>query len=360
MAGSHTATVLSLCSGVGGLELGLSRAIRTHVLGYCERDPFAASVLLARMEEEALEPAPIYCGDLGGLDLAPYVGSVDVVTAGYPCQPFSHAGRRDGEDDDRHLWPEILRVVREVGARVLVAENVRGHLSLGFDRVLSDLADAGFDAEWATVRAAEAGAPHKRERLFIVAYAANVGHERPWNSWRRRTGPQDEGVSLADAGRECDERRGEPGVVHGAQGAPRIEGGQPHSSGGSSRDQGADVADGDGGRRCVADGRGDRIEGRRREAPVVGNAERPRLEERRAGSLPRSFPATWPPSPSGDWGSAPEWCHPATESVLRRVADGVPSDVELAQEFRVDRLRTLGNAVCPAQAASALTELLDR
>ena len=164
-------SMLSLCSGIGGLDLGACRAIGGRVVAYCERDPYAASVLLARMEDEALEPAPVWVGDLRELDAEPLAG-VDVVCAGYPCQPFSTAGNRQGEDDERHLWPEVLRIIRVVRPRYVCLENVAGHVSMGLDRVLGDLAELGFDAEWSVLRAADVGAPHQRRRVFVLAYAA--------------------------------------------------------------------------------------------------------------------------------------------------------------------------------------------
>lgn len=94
---------------------------------------------------------------------------VDILTAGYPCQPFSHAGARKGTDDERHLWPYVKTAISEMGPRFVFLENVRGHLTLGFTDVLADLAELGYDAKWGVVRASDAGAPHQRSRLFIVA-----------------------------------------------------------------------------------------------------------------------------------------------------------------------------------------------
>jgi len=116
-------------------------------------------------------------GDVTAVDFTT-IEPVDVLTGGYPCQPFSHAGLRKGTDDDRHLWPHVLRAIREMGPRLAILENVRGHLSLGFDVVLADLADLGWSARWGVVRASDAGACHQRARLFIIAYPDSLGHER--------------------------------------------------------------------------------------------------------------------------------------------------------------------------------------
>lgn len=86
------------------------------------------------------------------------------------CQPFSNAGHRKGTNDERHLWPHVHTAIRVLRPHLVVLENVTGHLGLGFDRVLADLTEIGYDAEWTTIRASDVGAPHHRERLFILAY----------------------------------------------------------------------------------------------------------------------------------------------------------------------------------------------
>jgi DNA (cytosine-5)-methyltransferase 1 len=118
------------------------------------------------------------------------VEPVDIITGGYPCQPFSHAGQRRGINDERHLWPYVADVIRVLRPRLCVFENVPGHLTLGFDTVLADLAGVGFDAEWGVVSAAEAGAPHRRQRLFIVATDA---------SSRQLAGVASEGHGLSES-----------------------------------------------------------------------------------------------------------------------------------------------------------------
>jgi DNA (cytosine-5)-methyltransferase 1 len=109
-------------------------------------------------------------GDMTTVDWS-QVEPVDVLTAGYPCQPFSVAGGRKGTTDARHLWPHVREAIRHLRPRLTVLENVAGHRSLGFDRVLGDLAEDGMHVQWVSVRASDSGAPHRRERLFIA-----VGH----------------------------------------------------------------------------------------------------------------------------------------------------------------------------------------
>lgn len=156
-------TVGSLFSGIGGLDLGLERTGHFKTIWFSEIDDYASRVLAKHWPN-----VPNY-GDIKEIDFE-RIPKPDVLVGGYPCQPFSFAGQRRGETDPRHLWPECLRALRAIRPRYALFENVRGHLSLGFATVLSDLAALGFNAEWQIIPAAAVGAPHKRERLFIVAY----------------------------------------------------------------------------------------------------------------------------------------------------------------------------------------------
>jgi DNA (cytosine-5)-methyltransferase 1 len=112
-------------------------------------------------------------GDLRKVDWSA-IESIDILTAGYPCQPFSNAGQRKGLNDPRHIWPDIKQIVSKLRPAVVILENVRGHLSLGFKEVLQDLTKVGYDAKWTIVRASDVGAPHRRERLFILAQPAHT------------------------------------------------------------------------------------------------------------------------------------------------------------------------------------------
>jgi DNA (cytosine-5)-methyltransferase 1 len=162
---------LHLCSGYGGFELGLRLAgIPARTVAHVERDAYAAATLVARMADQVLDQAPVW-SDLTTFDGAPWRGRVDLITAGFPCQPFSQAGQRRGVDDERWLWADIARIVADVGPRFVLLENVPGLVRLGLPHVLADLADLGFDAEWGLLSAAAVGAPHRRERIWILAYA---------------------------------------------------------------------------------------------------------------------------------------------------------------------------------------------
>lgn len=169
-------TALSLCSGIGGLDLAWSAVTGGRTVGYVEREAYPASILLERMEDQALEPAPIWCGNFQDLDTTPFRG-VDWVIAGLPCQPYSAAGRQLADADERAIWPACRTIIDEVGARFVFLENVRGAVRLMLPGILRDLASMGFDAEWCCVRASEVGASHQRGRLFVLAYMQG---DREW------------------------------------------------------------------------------------------------------------------------------------------------------------------------------------
>ena len=158
-------TVGSLFSGIGGLDLGLERA-GMKVIWQSEIDPYACKVLSKHWPK-----VPNY-GNIKQINWGDIV-QPDVICGGYPCQPFSTAGKRKGEDDPRHLWPWVREAISQLRPRYAILENVRGHLSLGGLSVIGELASIGYDAEWRIVSAASVGAPHKRERVIIVAYPNN-------------------------------------------------------------------------------------------------------------------------------------------------------------------------------------------
>lgn len=157
---------LSLCSGIGGLDLGLRLAVPGYrTVCYVEIDPSCKDVLLARMVDGFLDRAPI-ADDLKRFDARPWRGLVDLVHGGYPCQPFSTMGQRRGDKDSQYLWPEVARVVGECEPEWCLFENVGGHISLGASEAVRDLVGMGFRVAMGTFTAAELGAPHERERLY--------------------------------------------------------------------------------------------------------------------------------------------------------------------------------------------------
>jgi len=162
-------TVLSLCSGFCGIERGLELAGFKHrVIAFSEIEAFAIANLVNKMEANLLPPAPIYT-NLKTLPVECFRDRVDLITGGYPCQPFSAAGQRKGTDDPRHLWPYIKEIIRAVRPVRCFFENVEGHISLGLREVISDLESLGYLTAWGIFSAAEVGAPHQRKRVYILA-----------------------------------------------------------------------------------------------------------------------------------------------------------------------------------------------
>lgn len=196
--------VLSLFTGAGGLDLGLKLACPdARVVCYVEGEGYAVAVLAARMADGWLDDAPVW-SDVRTFDGRPWRGVVDCVVGGFPCQDISLAGKRAGIGGERSgLWREFARVIGEVGPRLVFVENVAALVSDGLDVVLGDLAEMGFDAEWGCVPASVVGAPHGRDRIFILAHAQ---HAERWPGDERR-GRGREGRDRRD-GRATDGGRG--------------------------------------------------------------------------------------------------------------------------------------------------------
>ena len=162
-------TVLSLCTGYGGLELGLSRALENPLrVVAVEIEAYALANLVAKAEAGKLAIEALY-PDLKTFPAERFSGCFDIVLAGYPCQPFSVAGKREGTEDPRHLWAYIKDIIEAIRPVYGFFENVPGHLTLGFPEVYCSLRDMGYSVEAGLFTASEVGAPHKRQRLFILA-----------------------------------------------------------------------------------------------------------------------------------------------------------------------------------------------
>jgi len=167
---------LALCAGVGGLELGLGIAIPEHRTRWAfDTDEAARDVLARRFPDTRIE------GDFRDYDFRPIVGAVGILSAGFPCQPWSAAGRRSGVDDPRWLWPDIAEAAGECAPRMVFLEN-SPRVDLG--PILESLDALGFNAAWDRFSAAQSGAPHRRQRTFLLAHAHGFDiREQPW--WRR-------------------------------------------------------------------------------------------------------------------------------------------------------------------------------
>ena len=163
--------ILSLCSGYGGLDLAVEEHFTgSHTAYWSDIDPSACDIMTARFPDA--EPV----GDLTQFGDTAF--DCDILTAGYPCQPFSHAGKRLGEDDERHLWPYIANTISTSRPRWVILENVAGHLTLGGPAVVGTLTEMGYSVRWGVVRASDAGAPHQRKRWFCVATNAESAEWR--------------------------------------------------------------------------------------------------------------------------------------------------------------------------------------
>ena len=162
--------VLDLFSGVGGFSLGLERA-GMKTVAFCEIEPFCRAVLKKHWPDvPQFEDVRMLRGE--------DVGAVELVAGGYPCQPFSTAGERRGAEDDRHLWPEMRRLVEELRPAWVLGENVAGHVSMGLDQVLSDLEALGYSTQAFIIPACAIGALHRRDRVWVVANASSKRLEK--------------------------------------------------------------------------------------------------------------------------------------------------------------------------------------
>ena len=165
-------THASLFSGIGGFDLAAEWAGFQNLFN-CEWEEFPRKVLKHHF------PNAEQYGDIKEFDATEYNGRVDVLSGGFPCQPFSLAGQRKGSEDERYLWKEMLRVIRECNPRWIVGENVRGIVNwsngLVFEEVCADLEAIGYSVQSFIIPACATGAPHRRDRVWIVAHSDNIG-----------------------------------------------------------------------------------------------------------------------------------------------------------------------------------------
>ncbi|MEY4300040.1 MAG: hypothetical protein RIR25_1276, partial [Verrucomicrobiota bacterium] len=233
---------LALFAGAGGGILG------GHLLGWrtvcaVEWEPYPASVLIARQNEGFLLPFPIW-DDVRTFDGRPWRGRVDVVSGGFPCQDISAAGKGAGIDGERSgMWTHMARIIREVGPRFVFVENSPMLTSRGLGRVLGDLAAMGYDARWGVLGAVDAGAPHRRDRIWIVAHAMRERNGRKTREvdganeevWENRIGSAhetiDQSANVADnksgQSREQTERQRRENLGGGGCDFPRPENSWP-------------------------------------------------------------------------------------------------------------------------------------
>ena len=357
-----------------GLHAGLRHlGIRSRTVMYAEREAYPVSVLEARMEEGSLPPAPVWFGDLCELDASQFHGVVDCIAAGFPCQDLSLAGRRAGLDGKRSgLFFEVVRIARDCGARYLFLENVAGIASATASvvdeaegalderaaaRVLGELADNGWNAEWVTLSASDIGASHGRARWFCWAWrnvADTTGDRhkqrrvigdfcqadgRPGQPLQRVVGGT--GITLLDNPGRMQRRTG-----HEQDRPGGTEAGE-HEAHDRAANGGAELAD------TSSTGR----EGREQPGALHGN----RGGEKAHGSTEQLCVPLFAPGPADPaWpGIIQQWPYlaPALEPSFHRMADGLAYDMD---DCRPQRLKCCGNGVVAAQASFALVGLVRR
>ena len=404
MDSSQAITHVSLCAGYGGIDLGLRRAIpNLRTIAFSEIEAFAIANLVAKIEARHLDPAPLWT-DVKTFPWGQFHGRVDILSGGYPCQPFSAAGKRLGKDDPRHLWPWIADGILAMRPRLCFFENVEGHISLGLEQVLLDLQRIGYRCTFGIFSAAEVGAPHQRKRLFILAHFICAGLEGLLRD-AGAEGREDARGSAAGCGSHRStvwpSRPGESQhewepprtVANGNRGGCEVIG--ESQSGGEQRAFG-DVADGRGGAEsAVADPKNDGHSGREglranRERSVssecaseCGEAGGP-SEPCRCGTMGNAEGGTRFGQASRATGHAAladqggdhlhaelhgqgfgESSERQAEPALGGDADGSAGGMGYAElcvsgDNRTDELRLLGNGVVPATAERAFRVLSGR
>jgi DNA (cytosine-5)-methyltransferase 1 len=288
---------LALFAGYGGLELGIDAAFNgVRTVGYVERESYAAAALVARMEEQTLDQASIW-DDVTTFDGRPWRGVVDIISAGFPCQPFSVAGNQRGTHDERWLWEDIERIICEVQPKWFIGENVTGLVPHGLGAVLGSFASLGYYVSWGTFRADQMGASHRRERVFLLAQRGN---------------------------------------------------GLDHTNGQPERRPDASICSG---RDTFAIAKHDLAHTRRQRTQIQTHRRQPTIEK--LGTTRTIFA----PGPANlDLWAGVLAESPTLEPSVCRVANGATERLD----YRQDRLRACGNGVVPLQAAVAVRVLADR
>lgn len=325
---------LSLCSGYSGIGLGLRRVFsEVREISHVEIEAFAIANLVAKMEENKISPAPIWT-DLKTFPYEKFLGKVDILSGGFPCQPFSQAGKRDGVEDPRHLYPYIADGIGRCRPRLVFLENVEGIISSKTETgrsvlryVLQDLERMGYIAEAGIFSASEVGAPHQRKRVFIMGYSSYKG--------------------LEGLDEHCtSEYRENEGNVVGSRG----------SSGASKElayNDSSRISRGGNSEKCGNEH--DRVLGRKGErSSVWGEVSGCRDPHGKRDIKGAEFPSR-PGEDQHDW----EEPRTISKSKLGRTAPGTRSGVDPTAN-RVDRLRLLGNGVVPQTVEAAFRTLSKR
>jgi len=357
---------VSLFSGIGGIDLAAEWAGFTTI-AFCESDPYCQKILNLRW------PGVPICEDVHDMGrewLDEHgIGAITLVSGGLPCQPFSVAGKRRGKEDDRYLWPEMLRVIQELKPRWVLGENVVGFIRMGLDEALSDLEGCGYETQAFVIPACAVDAPHLRERVFIVAHRNGERFDESGAILRGDAGGQtDHGitdgengyVSAAHLGQDVAHARLQRPQEHEEQTAgleqPGQAGAVAYPAGGQPRQQetgdwgqgtcggGQDVAHTQDPDRWGASGE---VNPWRGDKEVGGCGE----GRRTYGTIESCVGRAAPRFSDGLDGLRERWADGSWEDGTPRVATGVKD--------RVNRLKALGNAVVPQQVYPILKAIAE-
>ena len=345
-------TTLDLFSGIGGFARGLEATDFFETSCFVENEPYCQSVLRHHWPE-----VPIL-GDIRDVKGSDLPTRPDVICGGFPCQPFSHAGKQLAQADPRHLWPEMLRLIGECRPTWVIGENVTGLIRLGLDEVLSGLAAEGYSTRTFNIPACAVGAPHIRQRLFIISHSDSESEpDKPFDGGpgSGQLGFEFGGSEASPHGSDSDESGSHRATEHG-QDAKHGQAQLRDKQVGESGQVGQDVAN----PQRKAKGRG-RISGSRKDSgqngeglsdqsgrlgEVVANTDRD--DGRRGGGTKSSGREPRMEHWSGGEGSRSEvWWE--VEPPVGRVVDGLPN--------RVSQLRALGNSIVP-QIAQKIGEAI--
>ena len=371
----NTENVISLYSGGGGLDIGFRLAVpNARTVCYVEREISSVSVLVNGIEKGILDDAPIWTNSTT-FDGSPWIGKVDWIIGGFPCQPWSVAGKREGKEDERWLWDDIKQIAMSVQPTGFFLENVSGLITgHGIDTILGDLSEMGFDAEWGSVKAGDIGAPHRRERVFILAArrgtdcrfndilgnTESYGHEHSKGTDRREeceslNGNKVRNISSSADNSELDDTK------HDGWDATEEQRSDGQTVSGSKERENATIESKgtDNTRVTLENSSSEILQGIGAESQDRGN-----IGLSNGTQVTRSELGIFPPAPnSEEWESilrehprlSPALEKSSFEPDVRGMVNGMAPGLH-----RADRLRILGNGVVPIQAAYALTVLARR
>jgi len=374
-------THISLCTGYGGIDLGLRRVLPdVRTIAYVEIEAFACANLVEKMERELLDAAPIWT-NLKTFNAKPFLNKVDILSGGFPCQPFSHAGQRKGTEDPRHLFPDIERIILECKPNIIFLENVEGIIPAKYQGepdtsvlqyVLGRLEELGYRTEAGVFSAIECGAPHQRKRVFICGVYEALGNSND----KRFKGEQEvDGCQTSleeccgghahrhDSTELADTRRNECGGRSTVGEVQETDGGETSQSQGrceGREDNTRERTECQPGDECAEVGNtkhNGSYTKERHEAKPISNQQKNRISERRSCSV-CEFPSR--PEQDQHYWEAPRTI--GSEEVITAVGGATYgiADGNMVRAHRVDSLRLLGNGVVPIVAFKAFTILMAR